>query len=104
MQTPVCMMTGEEFLSLLQSGAANRDDCADDVNEERGCTNNLDPIVYGMKGIAEIFHCSLPKAHKIKKSGVINDAITQIGRTIMTDPKLALQLAHDHYIKTSKRL
>ena len=48
--------------------------------------------VYGIKGIAQIFGVSERQARYIKSSGVINKAIRQQGRTIVTDAALALQL------------
>ena len=41
--------------------------------------------VYGIAGIAQIFGCSIPTASRIKKSGIINDAITQVGRKIVVN-------------------
>jgi hypothetical protein len=49
--------------------------------------------VYGLAGIAKLFGCSRTTASEIKKSGVIDGAITQVGRTIVVDMDLALQLA-----------
>ena len=49
--------------------------------------------VYGIAGIAEIFGCSIPTANRIKASGKINKAITQLGRKIIIDVDLALELA-----------
>ena len=49
--------------------------------------------VYGIKGIAELFNCSHATAWKIKKSGIIDAAIKQIGRKIVVDAPLALELA-----------
>ena len=49
--------------------------------------------MYGIKGIADTFGCSIPTANRIKKSGVIDDAITQVGRKIVVDADLALELA-----------
>ena len=49
--------------------------------------------VYGIPGIARLFGCSLPTANRIKKSGKIDKAITQIGRKIIVDAELALELA-----------
>lgn len=49
-------------------------------------------LVYGIKGIAEIFGVSERQARYIKSSGVINKAIRQQGRTIITDAHMALQL------------
>lgn len=48
--------------------------------------------VYGIAGICEIFRCSKATAIRIKKSGVLDKAITQVGRKIVIDAELALQL------------
>lgn len=78
-------MSGIEFIQLIK--AAN-EDIIDDKQE-----NEEDKYVYGIAGIAELFHCSLPTANRIKKSGRIKKAITQIGRKIVVDKKMALELA-----------
>lgn len=49
--------------------------------------------VYGLAGIAQLFGCSIPTANRIKKSGKIDKAIRQIGRKIIVDAELALELA-----------
>ena len=46
-----------------------------------------------MAGIARLFGCSIPTANRIKQSGKIDKAITQIGRKIILDADLALELA-----------
>ncbi|MFT4224333.1 DUF3853 family protein [Dysgonomonas sp.] len=48
--------------------------------------------VYGLSGLASLFNCSIVTAHNIKKSGKINAAIKQIGRKIIVDAELALEL------------
>ena len=53
-------------------------------------------LVYGIAGIAQIFGCSIPTASRIKKSGIINDAITQVGRKIVVNADKALELASKH--------
>ena len=53
-------------------------------------------LVYGIKGIAEIFGVSERQARYIKASGQISKAIRQQGRTIVTDADLALQLFGKH--------
>ena len=55
-------------------------------------TDNAPRFVYGIKGIATIFGVSERQARYIKSSGVINKAIRQQGRTIITDAHMALQL------------
>lgn len=71
-------------LSLLADKSSNS---ADDVKAK---SKN---VVYGIKGIADIFGCSIPTANRIKKSGIIDDAISQVGRKIVIDVDHALNLA-----------
>ena len=69
-------MTGQEFLELLQVETSKK-------------------YVYGIKGLSELFDCSIPTANRIKASGKIDKAIKQIGRKIIVDAELALELAGD---------
>lgn len=78
-------MSGIEFIQLIK--------VANDNNVVEDHENDEDKYVYGIAGIAELFHCSLPTANRIKKSGRIKKAITQIGRKIVVDKKMALELA-----------
>lgn len=55
--------------------------------------NNEKKYVYGYAGLAKLFNCSIPTAARIKASGKIDKAITQIGRKIIVDADLALELA-----------
>lgn len=50
-------------------------------------------LVYGIDGIASIFQCSRTTAQRIKNSGVIDKAITQVGRKITIDVDKALQIS-----------
>lgn len=52
--------------------------------------DSLPSHVRGIKGIAQIYHCSIPTAQRIKNSGKIDAAITQVGRTIVVDTRAAL--------------
>ncbi|WP_337039175.1 DUF3853 family protein [Elizabethkingia anophelis] len=78
-------MTGEELLCLLQSKGTNEDQIT--------VLDTKKKYVYGISGIARLFGCSIPTANRIKKSGKIDKAITQIGRKIIVDSELALELA-----------
>ena len=49
-------------------------------------------LEYGIAGIARIFNCSIATANRIKASGRIDEAITQMGRTIVIDVDRALQI------------
>ena len=86
LKKPVAMMTGEELTFLL--------------NNSKDSKNDSPPIVqkrtyYGIEGIAQVFGCSVPTANRIKRSGIIDAAITQIGRKIVVDADLALSLAKE---------
>ena len=85
-QKPLWQMTGEEFLYLQK------------INENKkpeivSLNNSTKKHVYGIAGIARLFGCSIPTANSIKQSGRIDKAITQIGRKIIVDADLALELA-----------
>lgn len=81
-------MTGEEFLYLQQSTNTGTDTASTPIIDSTAKKH-----VYGIVGIARLFGCSMPTAHRIKKSGKIDSAITQIGRKIIVDAELALELA-----------
>ena len=55
--------------------------------------------VQGYQGIATLFGCSKSTAQRIKKSGIIDEAITQVNRKILVDADLALQLVKDSNYK-----
>ena len=86
---PVWQMTGEELLFLAQQGLTQPEGAVSETSsakEERH-------FVYGLSGLARLFGCSLPTANRIKQSGKIDRAITQVGRKIIVDADLALELA-----------
>ena len=78
---PVWQMTGEEFIMLSRHASGQPEAQPQPVTDT------------GILGIAKLFGCSLPTANRIKKSGKIDKAITQIGRKIIVDAELALELA-----------
>ena len=91
LQTPVCMMTGEQLAFLVTNlPLLNKQGNKASSDEEAAKPRRL---VYGIQGIADTFGCSIPTANRIKRSGVIDDAITQVGRKIVVDADLALELA-----------
>lgn len=83
---PICMMTGEELTLLLQNTEKVTAKVPAEVVPEKH-------YEYGIEGLAKVFGCSIPTANRIKKSGVIDAAITQVGRKIVVDAELALELA-----------
>ena len=58
--------------------------------------------VQGYQGIANLLGCSKSTAQRIKKSGIIDDAITQVNRKILVDADLALQLVKESGCKMNE--
>ena len=84
---PVWKMTGEEFIFLSKHASRQTE------TQPQPVTDTERKYVYGILGIAKLFGCSLPTANRIKKSGKIDKAITQIGRKIIVNVELTLELA-----------
>jgi len=87
LQKPIAMMTGEELCFLITKSVES----AEKSTSPMASKGNY----YGIEGIARVFGCSVPTANRIKKSGIIDKAITQIGRKIVVDADLALSLAKE---------
>jgi hypothetical protein len=84
--TPVAMLTvGQLKEALGIRPMATAAAVPEQVAERR--------YVYGIRGIAGLFGCSLPTANRIKASGKIDKALRQVGRKIIVDADLALDLA-----------
>lgn len=81
-------MTGEEFIFLNRHALQESE-----VKTAQSAPGKEKKYVYGIGGIARLFGCSMPTANRIKKSGRIDRAITQIGRKIIVDADMALELA-----------
>ncbi|EHO13233.1 DUF3853 family protein [Myroides odoratimimus] len=88
-EKPVWQMTGEELLNLLKEIAVNESPNSS-TNQSKDTLSKR--YVYGIRGIAELFGCSISTANKIKKEGKIKSAILQYGRKIIVDAELALEL------------
>ena len=88
LEKPICMMSGQEFVLLLQNAEKHTAKVPAAVAPEQH-------YEYGTAGIANSFGCSIPTANRIKKSGVIDAAITQVNRKITVDSELALSLAKE---------
>lgn len=82
--TPIAVLTVGQLKEIL--GVQQKPQIYDTTNQEKR-------YAYGIAGIARIFDCSIPTANRIKSSGKIDKAITQIGRKIIIDIDLALELA-----------
>lgn len=86
-QKMLFQMNGEELMYLQRSLQMS------ESQQEIVAVNETKKYVYGISGIARVFGCSIPTANRIKASGKIDGAITQIGRKIIIDSELALELA-----------
>lgn len=84
--TPIWQLTVSEFMQVLENCMSK--------NDTRKEEHTAKKYVYGLKGLCELFSCSKGTAIKIKESGVIDKAVTQIGRKIIVDAELALELHH----------
>ena len=89
LEKPIWQMTGEELLFLAQQGSTQR---GGDTRDKTPAKEEKH-FVYGLSGLARLFGCSLPTANRIKQSGKIDQAITQVGQKIIVDADLALELA-----------
>ncbi len=82
--TPIAMLSAGQLKEVL--GTA-------EVHPRPIPVKEVKKYVYGIRGIAGLFNCSMPTANRIKASGRIDGAITQIGRKIIIDADRALELA-----------
>ena len=89
LEKPVWQMTGEELLFLTPQKVMQ----PEGAESEMSSSKEERHFVYGLSGLARLFGCSLPTANRIKQSGKIDRAITQVGRKIIVDADLALELA-----------
>lgn len=92
---PLFQLTVGELMEVLKN--SREEECVAD-NTQPACTQVVvgsddKRYVYGIDGIARLFGCSKQTANRIKKSGKIDAAITQIGRKIIVDADKALELA-----------
>ena len=82
--TPIAMLTVGQLKEVLG---------ANETQPQPAPIQEAKKFCYGIRGIAELFNCSIVTANRIKKSGKIDGAITQIGRKIIVQADLALELA-----------
>ena len=82
---PLFALTVREFLELLEARI--------NVPPVVEAPKDSKRYVYRLAGIAELFGCSKTTANRIKQSGKIDGAISQVGNLIITDAEKALELA-----------
>ncbi len=47
----------------------------------------------GLRGMAQVFNCSIATASRMKATGLFDSCISQVGRTFVIDKEKALELA-----------
>lgn len=93
--TPVACMTIGQLKQMLANsvreavGAAHK---GPEPVSKKELSQTTPAQVNGIKGLAALLGCSKGTAQKIKSSGDIDEAVTQRGRTIVIDSRLALRL------------
>ena len=101
-------MTGEELALLLKRLNEGTAKVSAEVTPEydshdrAGAAKKEKHYLYGIQGIAETFGCSIPTANRIKASGLIDGALCQVGRKIVVDPELAIELLKGKKIPSGK--
>lgn len=97
---PLFQLTLGEFIEAMNGMKSMEPAVEEKKPTQVSVGNDGKKYVYGINGIAQLFGCSKPTANRIKRSGKIDGAITQIGRKIIVDADKALELAG---IKTGGR-
>ena len=86
MKKPLWQLTGEELSEIISQVVEQKLLFRDEQVMPQKTS------VYGIRGIAQLFNCSTATANLIKRSGIIDGAISQINRKIVVDAELALEL------------
>lgn len=81
--TPIWQLTVGEFKDLIRTTAVNQPTV---VKPEPG------EFVYGISGLANLLKVSKTTAQKIKSSGILDPAITQVGRQTIIDRNKVLTI------------
>ena len=96
LEKPLWQFTGKDHEYMLKHVLM------ESLSDEGGNQPSNKKYVQGIKGIADLFGCSKSTAQRIKHSGVIDDAITQVQRKILVDADLALQLVKESGYKVGE--
>lgn len=83
--TRIIDLTVAQLMEIIGSSVNAETECRTEPERKKN-------LVYGIPGIAQAFGCSSSTASRIKRSGVIDAAVLQVGRLIITDADLAVEL------------
>lgn len=89
---PIWQLSVKQLIDIMMSVISNQQAIHPILSEQ---PKEDKRYVYGMAGLARLLGCSIVTANRIKKSGVINKAISQVGRKIIIDADLALELLNN---------
>jgi hypothetical protein len=85
--TPVSMLTVEQLTTALSEALS-----IFPGRESNPVGGDGRKYVYGIRGLAKLLGCSIQTANMVKKRGVLSPAISQVGRKIIIDADMALEL------------
>lgn len=92
--TRVCDLSLEEFLNLAKPIVMSWVNNGKQAKISQAQVENCE-YGYGMQAIMSLVAGSYSKAYRIKKSGIIDSAITQNGRKIIVNMTLARKILHE---------
>lgn len=92
---PLWQLTGEQYTKLTEGAMFN---VVSSLRSQEASRH----LVYGIDGLAKFLGTSRSTAQRIKRSGIIDDAIAQNGRTIVIDGDKAIQLIRESKDDTEK--
>jgi hypothetical protein len=84
--TPVAMLTVGQLTTALSEALSIPG------RESNPVGGDGRKYVYGIRGLAKLLGCSIQTANMVKKRGVLSPAISQVGRKIIIDADMALEL------------
>jgi hypothetical protein len=87
LNTPLWKLTAGEFLELIERAKQKAGEEPVKVTDYTG-----DRYVHGISGIARLLGCSKTTVWQYRQEGWLNPAISQLGRNIICDASLALEL------------
>lgn len=91
--TPLWKLTAGELRALV--AASIPAGVQSPAAEVKGAESAGKWLVKGIAGLADLLGCGKTKAMELKASGIIDEAVTQIGRSVVIDAGLALRLIRE---------
>lgn len=92
--TPIWQLTVGELKDLIQETTGTK--------TEPKAMQTTEGYVYGIAGLAELIGTSKTTAQRIKSSGLFNEAITQIGRKMIINKKVVIEILSNKKLKKTK--